>query len=62
MLAKAKMSPNIRFDNSPGRDYSMYRISEFQNLEPSNTRNDLDRYLELENVVPKYSTHSLLPS
>jgi hypothetical protein len=29
MLAKARLSPNLRFDNSPGRDNKMYEISEF---------------------------------
>ena len=53
MLAKARMSPNLRFDNSPARDNKMYEISDLTNLRNEPSKNDLDKYLELENIVPK---------
>ena len=28
-----RLSPNLKFDNSTGRDYSMYRISDLSNLD-----------------------------
>jgi hypothetical protein len=49
-----RLSPNIRFDNSPGRDNKMYEISDISNLNTFKRfpDNNLDRYLELENILP----------
>mmetsp|Transcript_17966 Transcript_17966/g.27770 ORF Transcript_17966/g.27770 Transcript_17966/m.27770 type:complete len:108 (+) Transcript_17966:159-482(+) len=54
-VGKTKLFPNLRFDNSPPRDNKMYEISDISNLNlPSSSRRDdnLERFLELENVVP----------
>lgn len=53
------LSPNQRFDNSPGRDESMYYISDLSNLNHMkyiNNKNSIDRYLELENILPHQTT------
>ena len=53
------LSPNQRFDNSPGRDESMYYISDLSNLNHMkyiNNKNSIDSYLELENILPHQTT------
>lgn len=53
-----RLSPNLRFDNSPARDNKMYEISDLSNLNQFKKfpDNNLDRYLELENILPHQNT------
>jgi hypothetical protein len=53
-----RLSPNLRFDNAKPRDNSMYYISEMSNLSTFKKfpDNNLDRYLELENILPHQNT------
>ena len=49
------LSPNRHFDNVPVRDNSMYQISDLTNLNHGRYvkwKNSLDRYLEIENILP----------
>lgn len=49
------LSPNRRFDNTQGRDESMYYISDLSNLNHFKyikNKNSIDKYLELENILP----------
>ena len=50
-----KLSPNLRFDNSPGRDHEMYHLSDLTNLNQERDQrrtNELDEYLDIENILP----------
>lgn len=53
-----RLSPNLRFDNSPARDNKMYELSDISNLNSFKKfpDNNLDRYLELENILPHQNT------
>jgi hypothetical protein len=53
-----RLSPNIRFDNTPARDNKMYELSDISNLNTYKKfpDNNLDRYLELENILPHQNT------
>ena len=54
-----RLSPNLRFDNSPARDTKMYELSDLSNLNhASDARkyNNLDAYLDIENILPHQNT------
>jgi hypothetical protein len=53
-----RLSPNLRFDNSPARDNKMYEISDISNLNTFKKfpDNNLDKFLELENILPHQNT------
>lgn len=54
-----RLSPNLRFDNSTGRDGKMYHLSDLSNLEHGKylkTKNAIDRFMEIENLLPHQST------
>ena len=54
-----RLSPNLRFDNSTGRDGSMYQISDLTNLDHKKYmkgKNAIDKYMEIENLLPHQST------
>ena len=53
-----RLSPNLRFDNSPGRDNKMYELSDLSNLNSAQKFpvNNLDRFLEMENILPHQNT------
>ena len=49
------LSPNRRFDNTQGWVESMYYISDLSNLNHFKyikNKNSIDKYLELENILP----------
>ena len=53
------MKPNLRFDNSPPRDNSMYNLSDLSNLNQDKIvrrTNELDEYMEIENILPHQNT------
>ena len=53
------LSPNCRFDNSQGRDEAMYNLSDLSNLNHSkyiSNKNSIDKYLEIENILPHQNT------
>lgn len=58
-LASSRKSPNIRMDNSPPRDTSMYKISDLSNLDHGKyfrIKNSLDHLLEINNILPHSNT------
>lgn len=51
--------PTHRFENSPPRGQDMYRISDTQNLDIERymkTKNSLDIFLEINNILPHQNT------
>jgi len=59
MVGKTKLAPNLRFDNSPARDNQMYNLSDLSNLNQARDRrrtNELDEYLDIENILPHQNT------
>ena len=59
MVGKTRLQPNLRFDNSPSRDTKMYELSDLSNLNQkrdSKKTNELDEYLEIENILPHQNT------
>lgn len=58
-IGGTSLKPRIRFDNSPGRDNSMYNLSDVSNLDQdkyARKYNELDRYLDIENILPHQNT------
>ena len=54
-----RLSPNLRFENSPARDNSMYELSDLSNLnqiKDARRHNNLDKYLDIENILPHQNT------
>ena len=59
MVGGTKLSPNLRFDNSPARDHGMYNLSDLTNLNQVRDQrrtNELDEYLDIENILPHQNT------
>jgi hypothetical protein len=53
------LKPNLRFDNSPPRDNSMYNLSDLSNLNHDKLvrrTNELDEYMDIENILPHQNT------
>ena len=52
---RANLSPNMHFGNAYARDSKMYHLSDLSNLDVSRVKprdNHLDKFLELENILP----------
>ena len=57
--AKGCTLSNSRFENSSPRDQKMYQISDLQNLDHEKylkSKNAIDKYLELNNILPHQQT------
>ena len=49
----------LSFEKSPPRDSSMYRVSEFQNLDHAKyfrKKNSIDEYMQIEGLLPHKDT------
>ena len=58
-LGGTRLSPNLRFGNSPARDNNMYELSDLSNLnqmKDARRYNNLDAYLDIENILPHQNT------
>lgn len=58
-VGHTRLSPNLTFDNSPARDAKMYEISDLSNLNQRKEIrkfNNIDAFLELENILPHQNT------
>lgn len=53
------LSPNLRFENSQGRDGMLYKLSDLSNLEHDSyfrKKNPIDRFLEIQGLLPHKNT------
>lgn len=56
---RSNLSPNMTFANAYARDSKMYHLSDLSNLDVSKVKprdNHLDKFLELENILPHQNT------
>ena len=59
---QVRLSPNLTMKNSPGRDTKMYQLSDLSNLEHKKYlkgKNALDKFLEIESVLPHKNSLAL---